>query len=138
MLWYKSFHIIAVISWFAGLFYLPRLFVYHAMTKSISCSKMLKIMEYKLYYYIMNPAMCLSLVFGLMTLNEFVIMNSIWIYIKIVLTLLLVIFHFYLGKILKVFKQNRNKKNHKFYRIINEIPTVILIFIVILVVIKPF
>lgn len=137
MLWFKAFHIISMVAWFAGLFYLPRLFVYNAMYKSKSCKKMLNIMQYKLFYYIMNPALISTLFFGLILLHNYNI-NAGWIYIKIFLTFLLVVYHFYLGFLVKIFDKNFNKKSHRYYRIINEIPTVILILIVICVVLKPF
>ena len=138
MLFYKFFHIISLISWFAGLFYLPRLFVYHAMTKSTDCSNMLKIMERKLFYYIMYPAMLSTFFFGFLLLEGSGFFYSQWMQVKILLSFFLFLFHLYLGRIVSIFYRNKNISSHKFYRFVNEIPTILLIFIVFLVVIKPF
>ena len=139
MLWIKSFHIISMVAWFAGLFYLPRLFVYHAQTSDKNCHAIFQTMEYKLYYYIMHPAFFFTLLFGSVLYVKYTFLyEGKWIHIKIFLTILLSIYHIYLGRIIKNFKNNRNVKTHTYYRIINEVPTVILILIVMLVVIKPF
>lgn len=140
MLWVKAFHIIFMVTWFSGLFYLPRLFVYHSMaTDSISIERF-KIMERKLYFGIATPGAVLTLLFGLWLLSydPHTYMQNIWMHIKLGLVLLLVIYHLYLGKLFFAFKSNRNKHGHVFYRILNEIPVLFLVAIVILVVVKPF
>ena len=137
---FKSLHLIAVISWMAGLLYLPRIFVYHSQYNSKPLvSEVFKVMERKLFYYIMTPAMVLSWVFGLALIHEigFQQLASLWLQIKLILVSLLTIYHFYLGALLGQFKLNQNKKTSKFYRYINEIPTLMLILIVFIVVFKP-
>ena len=137
---FKSLHLISVISWMAGLLYLPRIFVYHAENKDESkISEVFKIMERKLYIYIMTPAMILSWVFGLLLIHSigFQQLGQAWMLIKIVLVIFLTIYHFYLGNILKKFKIEQNTHSHKFYRFINEIPTILLILIVFVVIFKP-
>ena len=136
---YKSLHLISVISWMAGLLYLPRIFVYHSETKENTQSETFKTMERKLYYYIMMPAMILSWLFGLLLLHSlgFSIFSELWMQIKTVSILLLTHYHFYLGKNLRMFASNKNNKSAKFFRIINEIPTILLIVIVFVVVFKP-
>ena len=136
---YKSLHLISVISWMAGLLYLPRIFVYHAETKEDSQSKTFKTMERKLYNYIMMPAMILSWVFGVLLIHSlgFSIFSELWMQIKTVSILLLTHYHFYLGKHLRMFAQNNNNKSSKFFRVINEVPTILLIVIVFVVVFKP-
>jgi putative membrane protein len=140
MLWAKALHLIFMVTWFAGLFYLPRLFVYHAMaTDSISIARF-KIMERKLYFGITTPGAVLTLLFGIMiiTTNPHFYMQQPWLHIKLSLIALLVVYHLYLGKCLFAFKADNNKHGHVFYRILNEIPVLFLIAIVILAVIKPF
>ena len=137
---FKSIHLIAVISWMAGLLYLPRIFVYHSENiENINSSNIFKTMERKLFYYIMTPAMILSWIFGLMLIFTlgFDVLNQLWMQIKLVLVLLLTIYHFYLGKCVSGFVNNKNNNSSKFYRIINELPTILLIFIVFIVVFKP-
>ncbi len=137
---FKSLHLISVISWMAGLLYLPRIFVYHAENKDESkISEVFKIMERKLYLYIMTPAMILSWVFGLLLIHSigFQQLGQTWMSIKIVLVTFLTIYHFYLGNILNKFKVEQNTHSHKFYRFINEIPTILLILIVFVVIFKP-
>jgi putative membrane protein len=137
---FKSLHLISVISWMAGLLYLPRIFVYHAENKDDSkTSEVFKIMERKLYFYIMMPAMILSWLFGLILIHSigFQQLAQTWMIIKIASVLLLTIYHFYLGKTLNQFKIDQNNRSHKFYRIINEIPTILLILIVFIVIFKP-
>ncbi len=136
---FKSLHLIAVISWMAGLLYLPRIFVYHSENNNEIISSVFKTMERKLFYYIMTPAMVLSWVFGLALIHEigFQQLASLWLQIKLILVSLLTIYHFYLGALLGQFKLNQNKKTSKFYRYINEIPTLMLILIVFIVVFKP-
>ncbi len=137
---FKSLHLISVISWMAGLLYLPRIFVYHAENiDDNNISEVFKVMERKLYFYIMTPAMILSWVFGLLLIHSigFQQLGQIWMVFKIVFVILLTIYHFYLGKILNKFKIDQNNRSHKFYRSINEIPTILLILIVFVVIFKP-
>ena len=136
---YKSLHLISVISWMAGLLYLPRIFVYHSEAKEDSQSETFKIMERKLYNYIMMPAMILSWVFGVLLIHSlgFSIFSELWMQIKTAAILLLTHYHFYLGKHLRMFALNNNNKSSKFFRIINEVPTILLIVIVFVVVFKP-
>lgn len=139
MLWVKAFHIIFMVTWFAGLFYLPRLFVYHAMTTDQISLDRFKIMERKLYYGIMTPGAIFTILFGgwLLSNNFHGYMQMPWMHLKLTLVLLLVIYHLYLAKLLKAFKIDRNTHSHVFYRILNEIPVFLLAAIVILVVVKP-
>ena len=137
---FKSIHLIAVISWMAGLLYLPRIFVYHVENINDNNSKKIfKIMEKKLFFFIMMPAMILSWIFGLILI--FVlgsdILSTLWVQIKLLLIVLLTFYHFYLGQCLKNFAFDQNNKTSKFFRIINEIPTILLILIVFIVVFKP-
>ena len=136
---FKSLHLIAVISWMAGLLYLPRIFVYHSENNNEIISSVFKTMERKLFYYIMTPAMVLSWVFGLALIHEigFQQLASLWLQIKLILVSLLTIYHFYLGALLGQFKLNQNKKTSKFYRYINEIPTLLLVLIIFIVIFKP-
>ena len=136
---YKSLHLISVISWMAGLLYLPRIFVYHSETKENSQSETFKTMERKLYNYIMMPAMIASWLFGLLLIHSlgFSIFSELWMQIKTVSILILTHYHFYLGKHLRMFALNTNNKSSKFFRIINEIPTILLIVVVFVVVFKP-
>ena len=137
---FKSLHLISVISWMAGLLYLPRIFVYHAENSDDrKISDVFKIMEKKLYYYIMTPAMILSWIFGLLLIHSvgFQQLGQKWMVLKIVFVVFLTIYHFYLGKTLNQFKFDQNTHSHKFYRLINEIPTILLILIVFVVIFKP-
>ena len=137
---FKSLHLIAVISWMAGLLYLPRIFVYHSQnsTKPI-ITEVFKVMERKLFFYIMTPAMVLSWLFGLLLIHEigFEQLGQKWMILKLFFVIILTLYHFYLGKILGQFKLDLNKHSHKYYRFINEIPTLLLIFIVFVVIFKP-
>ena len=135
----KSLHLIAVISWMAGLLYLPRIFVYHSENNNEIISSVFKTMERKLYYYIMTPTMVLSWLFGLVLIHEigFDQIANLWLQLKLILVILLTAYHFYLGLLLNQFKLDQNKKTSKFYRYINEIPTLMLIFIVFIVIFKP-
>jgi putative membrane protein len=137
---FKSLHLIAVISWMAGLLYLPRIFVYHTENlEDNNTSSIFKIMEKKLYLYIMMPAMVLSWIFGMILISNigFETLSSLWIKIKLILVILLTLYHFYLGKLLEDFRLNKNTKSSKFFRIINEVPTLLLILIVFIVIFKP-
>ena len=140
---FKSIHLIAVISWMAGLLYLPRIFVYHSDAVKNNKSKDListfKIMERRLFIYIMNPAMILSWIFGIFLIHStgFENLNNQWLKMKLLLVILLTIYHFFLFYYLKKFSENTNSYTSKFYRIINEIPTILLIFIILIVVFKP-
>jgi protoporphyrinogen IX oxidase len=137
---FKSLHLIAVISWMAGLLYLPRIFVYHVENKEKKeATDVFEVMERKLFYYIMRPAMIFTWIFGLILiyLNGIELFSQLWIQIKIALVILLSVYNDYLGKCLVSLKNNSNTRSSKFFRIINEIPTVMLIFIVFLVIFKP-
>ena len=137
---FKSLHLIAVFSWMAGLLYLPRIFVYHVENKEKKeATEIFEVMEKRLFFYIMRPAMIFTWIFGLILiyLNGVEIFSQLWIQIKIVLVVLLSVYNDYLGKCLRSLKNNTNTRSSKFFRIINEIPTVLLIFIVFVVIIKP-
>ena len=137
---FKSLHLIAVISWMAGLLYLPRIFVYHSQNDvQPIISEVFKVMEKKLFYYIMTPAMILSWIFGLLLIHEigFDKLGQKWMILKLIFVVLLTLYHLYLGKILDQFKLDSNKHSHKFYRYINEIPTLLLILIIFVVIFKP-
>jgi protoporphyrinogen IX oxidase len=137
---FKSLHLIAVVSWMAGLLYLPRIFVYHVENnEKKQATDIFEVMERRLYLYIMRPAMIFTWIFGLILiyLNGIEIFSQLWMQIKIVLVILLSAYNDYLGKCLSSLKNNTNSKSSKFFRIINEIPTVALIFIVFLVIFKP-
>ena len=136
---FKSLHLIAVISWMAGLLYLPRIFVYHSEVSYEPQKQVFKTMERKLYNYIMMPAMLLSWLFGFLLVYSlgFDIFHEIWMQIKIVSVLILTHYHFILGRYLQDFATDSNRKSSRFYRIINEVPTIILIVVVFVVVFKP-
>ena len=136
---FKSLHLIAVISWMAGLLYLPRIFVYHSEANHDAQKNVFKTMERKLYNYIMMPAMLLSWLFGILLIHSigFSVFSELWMQIKIILVSILTYYHFLLGKYLNEFARNNNSKSSKFFRIINEIPTIILIVVVFVVVFKP-
>lgn len=137
MLWLKAFHIIFVVSWFAGLFYLPRLFVYHSQAADAVSNERFKVMERKLYRGIMLPAMVLTVVSGLWLVFRYGF-NGGWLHAKMALVALLIAYHFWLQKLARDFARDANRRSHVFYRWVNEIPTVLLVAIVILVVVKPF
>lgn len=139
MLWIKAFHVIAMVTWFAGLFYLPRLFVYHAMCTDEIGSERFKIMEHKLYYGVTTPGGIITIVLGiwLLSYNLSGYLQVGWMQVKLVLVALLIIYHIYCGKLLMDFKYNRNKYSHVFYRWLNELPTLVLIAVAILVIVKP-
>ena len=136
---FKSLHLVAVISWMAGLLYLPRIFVYHAEANHDSQKTVFKTMERKLYNYIMMPAMLLSWLFGFFLIHSlgFGVFSELWMQIKTVSVVILTYYHFLLGKYLGDFAVDSNNKTSKFFRIINEIPTIILIVVIFVVVFKP-
>lgn len=138
--WIKALHIITMVAWFAGLFYLPRLFVYHAQAKDTLSIERFKIMEHRLYYYIMAPAALLTIIFGfsLFSYSANYYVQAGWMQLKLGLVGLLIIFHFYCGKLLTDFKRNQNKHSSLFYRWLNELPTLLLIAIVIIAEVQPF
>ena len=140
---FKSIHLIAVISWMAGLLYLPRIFVYHSEAaknnKSEDLMETFKVMERRLFMYIMNPAMIVSWIFGVLLIHTIGMDNfgSIWLQLKLAFVIILTVYHFFLFQCLRKFAENNNYFSPKFYKIINEIPTVLLIGIIIVVVFKP-
>ena len=137
---FKALHLIAIISWMAGLLYLPRIFVYHVEnSEKEETTKIFETMEKRLYFYIMRPAMVLTWLFGIMLIYNIwhEVFSYLWIQVKLFLVILLTIYHEYLGKCLKTLKLGTNKRSSRFFRIINEIPTVLLIFIVFVIIFKP-
>ena len=141
MLWLKAFHLIAMVTWFAGLFYLPRLFVYHAMSEDEISRERFKLMERKLYFVIMTPGMIATLVFGIWMLCSYawtLYAASGWLHVKLLLLVLLLGYHWLCGKWLQDFKHDRNRHDHVFFRKVNEIPVLFLFAIILLAVIKPF
>ena len=138
-LFFKALHLIAVISWIAGLLYLPRIFVYHSEAGDESQKSVFKIMEKKLYNYIMMPAMLLSWLFGIALIHSlgFSVFSELWMQIKIISVLVLTYYHFTLGKYLRDFAVDNNQKSSRFFRIYNEIPTIILIVVIFVVIFKP-
>ena len=137
----KAFHIISMVAWMSAILYLPRLFVYHTTVKRNSeASKMLKIMEYKLQKFIMNPAMLFTIIFGVFLLKTNGIINwtEKWIYFKLLGVFLLLVVHNLLGRYRKDFFLDKNKHSGRFYKILNEVPTILLIVIILLVYLKPF
>ena len=137
---FKALHLIAVISWMAGLLYLPRIFVYHTENQSDrNISNVFKTMERKLYFYIMTPAMLVSWIFGILLIGSigFDQLSTYWLKTKLILVVLLTLYHFYLGNFLNKFKMDLNTKSSKFFRFFNEVPTILLILIIFIVVFKP-
>ena len=140
---FKSIHLIAVISWMAGLLYLPRIFVYHSeaaqSNKKEDLISTFKVMERRLFIYIMNPAMIVSWIFGVLLIHTIGMDNfgSLWLQLKLIFVIILTIYHFFLFKCMKKFAENNNSYSSRFYRIINEIPTIILIAIVFIIIFKP-
>ena len=137
---FKSLHLLAVISWMAGLLYLPRIFVYHAENiDQKKTSEIFKIMERRLFNYIMMPAMILTWTFGVLLIGSLGlhVFYELWVILKGILVLLLTYYHFYLGKCVRIFANDENTKTSKFFRIINEVPTILLILIVFVVIFKP-
>jgi putative membrane protein len=137
MLWVKAFHVVFMVTWFAGLFYLPRLFVYHAMARDPTSIERFKVMERKLFYGIMTPGGLITVVLGLWLWLGYGITGG-WMHAKFALVLVLIAYHAYCGKLLVDFKHDRNTRTHVFYRWFNEFPVLVLIAIVVLVIVKPF
>lgn len=137
MQWLKAFHLIFMVTWFAGLFYLPRLFVYHAMSSDQTSLDRFKIMERKLFYGIMTPGGILTLIFGVSMLIVGHYSGQTWLTIKLALIVVLIAYHVYCWKLLNDFKHDRNNKSHVFYRWFNEFPVIILISIILLAVLRP-
>ena len=140
MLWIKAFHIISMVCWFAGIFYLPRLFVYHAICEDTPGRERFKIMERKLYRGITTPAMIATVLFGVWLVSYSVsgYFSQGWFQVKLVLVALLIVYHFYCGHLVKVFRDDRNTRGHVFYRWFNEVPVFVLLAVVILAVVRPF
>ncbi|HXX11298.1 MAG TPA: protoporphyrinogen oxidase HemJ [Burkholderiales bacterium] len=136
-LWLKALHLVFMVAWFAGLFYLPRLFVYHAQTTDAPGIDRFKLMERKLYYGIMTPAGALTIGFGLSLWLGYGPWGG-WLYVKLALVLLLVTYHLYCGKLMRDFEHDRNRHGHVWYRWFNELPVLILLGVVLLAVLKPF
>lgn len=140
MLWVKAFHIIAMVCWFAGIFYLPRLFVYHASAEDNTGRERFKVMERKLYRGIATPSMIITIVLGLwlVSYNPSGYFSQGWLHAKLALVAILVAYHLYCGHLVKVFRDDANRRSHVFYRWFNEFPVLILVAVVILVTVKPF
>lgn len=141
MLWIKALHLIFMVTWFAGMFYLPRLFVYHAMSDNNSSHEQFKIMERKLFFGIMTPGMILTFVFGIWMMVDYAwqaYATSGWLHAKLTLLFLLLVYHGFCGKWLLDFKHNRNKHSHIYYRWMNEAPVLLLVGVIILATVKPF
>ena len=137
---FKSLHLIAVVSWMAGLLYLPRIFVYHVENfEKKQTTEIFEVMEKKLYFYIMRPAMILTWLFGIVLILVLGIdtFSYLWLQLKLALVVFLTIYHEYLGKCLRLLREGKNQKSAKFYRIINEIPTILLILTVFIIIFKP-
>lgn len=140
-MWYKALHMIFMVTWFAGLFYLPRLFVYHAQSDDSVSHERFKIMERKLYFGIMTPGLVLTLIFGVLMLNDYawaVYSSAGWLHAKLGLIALLCVYHVWCGKWLLDFKHNRNQHSHVYFRWMNEVPVFFLVAIIILATVKPF
>lgn len=139
-LWLKAIHIIGVVTWFAAMFYLPRLFVYHTMTEDEAGKARFRMMEEKLYRVIMRPSMLITVIFGLWTLALAweAFSSSIWLWVKLVGVVLLLGYHHYCARLVRAFAADENRHSERFYRIFNEVPALLLILIVVLVVVKPF
>ena len=139
-MWLKAWHLIGMVTWFAGLFYLPRLFVYHAMSDDAVSIERFKVMERKLYYGITTPGGVFTLVFGFWMLLDYAwaaFGDHLWLHVKLGLLAVLVAYHLYCGKLLLDFKHDRNRRSHVWYRWFNEMPVLLLIAIVLLAVLKP-
>lgn len=139
-MWLKAWHLIGMVTWFAGLFYLPRLFVYHAMSDDRVSVERFKVMERKLYYGITTPGGVFTLLIGSWMLYDYAWAaygSSLWLHLKLALLALLVVYHLYCGRLLREFKHDRNRRSHVWYRWFNEVPVVLLVAIVLLAVLKP-
>lgn len=139
-MWLKAWHLIGMVTWFAGLFYLPRLFVYHTMSDDAVSIERFKVMERKLYYGITTPGGIFTLVMGLWMLYDYAWVaygSHLWLHLKLALLAVLVVYHVYCGKVLLDFKHDRNRRSHVWYRWFNELPVLLLIAIVLLAVLKP-
>ncbi|MEX1221581.1 MAG: protoporphyrinogen oxidase HemJ [Idiomarina sp.] len=140
ILWFKALHLIFMVAWFAGIFYLPRLFVYHAQTSSTEVSEQLKVMERRLLFFV-TPFAILTVIFGLLLLAQYGggwLANNGWMHAKLTLVFVLIIYHSYCFKLLADFRHDRNQRSHKFYRVFNEFPVLVLFAIILLAVLKPF
>ncbi|MDX1605540.1 MAG: CopD family protein [Candidatus Competibacterales bacterium] len=140
-MWLKAWHIVFMVTWFAGLFYLPRLFVYHAMSEDAISLERFKVMERKLYYGIMTPSMVLTLGFGLWMLWDYawaLYGRMGWLHVKLVLIAVLVVYHLWCGRLFRAFREDRNRHGHVWYRWFNEVPVLFLVAIVLLASVKPF
>ncbi len=141
MLWLKAMHLIFMVTWFAGLFYLPRLFVYHAMSEDEISNERFKVMERKLFFGIMTPGMIVTFIFGIWMLHDYawaLYAQSGWLHTKLSLLGLMVVYHAYCGKWMLDFKHDRNQRSHVYYRWMNEVPVLFLVGIIILATVKPF
>ena len=140
-MWLKALHLIFMVTWFAGLFYLPRLFVYHAMSVDEISNERFKIMERKLFFGIMTPGMVVTFIFGIWMLADYAwaMYSSMgWLHVKLTLLALMLVYHYFCYVWLLDFKYDRNQRSHVFYRWINEVPVLFLVGIIILAVVKPF
>ncbi len=140
MLWVKAFHVIFMVTWFAGLFYLPRLFVYHAEARDEISNERFKIMERKLFYGITTPGGLITVLLGLWMLYDYAwasYQHMLWLHIKLALVAILLVYHGYCWKLVKDFKYDRNQRSHVWYRWFNEFPVLILIVVIILAIVKP-
>ena len=141
MLWLKALHLIFMVTWFAGLFYLPRLYVYHAMSDDEISNERFKVMERKLFFGIMTPGMILTFTFGIWMLVDYawaLYGHSGWLHLKLTMLILMLIYHVFCGKWLLDFKYDRNRHSHIYFRWMNEVPVLFLVGIIILAVVKPF
>jgi len=138
-LWVKAFHVVFVVTWFSAIFYLPRLFVYHAMTEDRAGRERFKVMERKLYRGIMTPSAVLTILLGiwLLWLNPAWLQQG-WIHVKLAIVAALLVYHVWCGRLVAAFREDRNRHGHVWYRWFNEVPVLALVAIVILVVVKPF
>ncbi len=141
MLWVKAFHLISIVTWFSAMFYLPRLFVYHAMCEDEAGNARFKVMERKLYRGIMTPSAVLTLIFGLWLMSFYSLQQLAsmgWLHAKLTLVILLFAYHGICGRMVKRFAADQNQRSHRFYRLFNELPVLVLIAVIILAVVKPF
>ncbi len=141
MLWVKAFHVIFMVTWFAGLFYLPRLFVYHAQSSDEISNERFKIMERKLFYGITTPGGIITLILGMWMLLDYAwtaYEGMLWLHVKLLLVAILIAYHGWCWKLVKDFKHDRNRHSHVWYRWFNEFPVLILVVVIILVIVKPF